>query len=1772
MMVALTAGSLLGGLETVRASTVEPGNVTTALGPSFFVDDAVTGGGDAVVNEPAIASYNRSFAGQLNANQGPARVMLTGFGFATSVNATANDATSLTVSFTYLGADEAVGGGDDVFVGSETGSYVHSGAGEYLLAFDNPMSGELDITGVRFLIEVAPTNGSGTGSVLFKTAALTYEAGSGPKFSVAGSATPLRVNLAKYQPVTTDSVSGQRLASYLTDGIVGNDNRWQSMGNAPHWARVDFPFPVEVGSAQVFSGQDDGLAMTAFKLQYLNGSTWQDIPGGTVSGNTSVERNITFGTPVTASAFRLFDSVDGTIRVRELALYPPNGGAGYATGTDLTLDLARKRQAVATANTAGNFALLAVDGRVNKDSMWQTSLAGANELEIDLRVVTRIGSAHLYSGSPGLPPLSDFVLRYWDGGAWLDIPGGSVAGNTSPARVVSFSNAVSTDRVRLVFTNGGTSSVQELCLFPANNLGGYPIGTDVVGAPVSGANYDDYSDAFYHITNSAAGLQIADNNGFPVLDQAGLTTAQGQYQVLLNVGSGTYRLRNRSTGLCLSGTALSKVPGGFLVDAPYSALPDQDWQLRSIDGTNFHLVNLWSGLVIDTHGGGTAAGTPLVQNVNTGAATQRWQLAHSENFPKKGAAGATWAVGFDANWAYNWGLNNASSLPPGAIYDPMQWGSFNWGANTPNASLWKMRSALRTSAESLHLLGFNEPDGYDQSGKSLDPANPQSVEQFSWQRSADNAVSLWPRLQAMDVPLVSPSPANMNGGWLASFYTQAADLGYRVDYTALHTYPGPSGGSSDNLINTLQSGHTTWGRPVWLTEFSFVNWSGTGTWTEEDNYNCLAEFLWRAESLPWLRKYSLFVFTENGGGSIPGSIAPPLPWSPVGPRSNAYDADDMLTPFGELYAAWDGDASIRTNKDYLVHNKETRKRLANTLLPQSPNAGSIRENGKPFEWQLVPAPGAGRYYLQSSHDKSRLSYENGGQVDLSAAATSGGAVQWELTEDEHGWFFLEHPATSKRLKLEYNNPSATATFSMVANTNGGDALLWRFIVPLSPPSWTGSTGASWKNSKNWSSNRLPSAGDTVSFDSSSTANLSTVLDMDSSPGGLRVTTPSGPVSIAGVNTLTLGSGGIDLSGASRNLTINAPVVAGAAQVWSVAGGRTLGVNGGVSGSSQVTVTGAGLVSLGGAGSWTGSTTVAAGGTLRVGAADVLPHGVGTGDLTVDGTLDLNGFTTSVNGLGGSGVVDNLAGGSGVLIVGNNDAVVTLDGTLQNTAGTLALEKTGAGNLVLSFANSFDGGFTNNGSGSVFPKDGASFGSGLVVMNAATLYSTGGSYVFENLLKLNGSTLRVGGGNNRSLKWSGPVTVTADSGISADGGTSGVTVSGDMAISESTLTSFANGTANTLAGAVSGSGTIRVTGGTLNVDAENTFDGTWRSVAGTLKIGDPKAFQDATLDMDAADGGGVNLSFYWATIGALTGSRDLNLGTGTVSIGNNNQSTAFGGALTGGGSFTKIGSGTLTLSGPATYAGITRVNAGTLAMGANDILPGNPLVIGNATLNAATFTDSVGTLDVTAAATIHLGNGAALAFADSSGVDWSGGTLDLTGVFVAGSSLRFGNNASGLTVTQLALVSATGVGSFALDANGYLIPVDYDQWASANAPGSPVNGDYDNDGVRNGVEYVLGGDKDSNDLAKLPQVSVNGGDITFSFARDHESIDGTTRVVIEVGTSLDTWPVSYLVPDAAVTSDPGVTVVKDSPAGFDTVTLTLSKAPDAIKFVRLRISP
>ena len=125
--------------------------------------------------------------------------------------------------------------------------------------------------------------------------------------------------------------------------------------------------------------------------------------------------------------------------------------------------------------------------------------------------------------------------------------------------------------------------------------------------------------------------------------------------------------------------------------------------------------------------------------------------------------------------------------------------------------------------------------------------------------------------------------------------------------------------------------------------------------------------------------------------------------------------------------------------------------------------------------------------------------------------------------------------------------------------------------------------------------------------------------------------------------------------------------------------------------------------------YAGTTTINSG-TLKLGAAGVIPDGSGKGNVILNagtaaaGTFDLNGFSETINGLQGSSddvlgqVINSDEGTTSTLTVGSGDASGTFAGVLRDNTGTggvLALTKTGTGAQVLSGANTYTGQTTVN---------------------------------------------------------------------------------------------------------------------------------------------------------------------------------------------------------------------------------------------------------------------------------------------------------------------------------------------------------------------------------------------------------------------------------------------------------------------------------------------
>jgi autotransporter-associated beta strand protein len=386
---------------------------------------------------------------------------------------------------------------------------------------------------------------------------------------------------------------------------------------------------------------------------------------------------------------------------------------------------------------------------------------------------------------------------------------------------------------------------------------------------------------------------------------------------------------------------------------------------------------------------------------------------------------------------------------------------------------------------------------------------------------------------------------------------------------------------------------------------------------------------------------------------------------------------------------------------------------------------------------------------------------------------------------------------------------------------------------------------------------------------------------------------------------------------------------------------------------------------------------------------------------------------------------------------------TITGSALNfTSGTIAtVASTATGNPIVA---SISSNITGSPNIDIKPMDGDEqfvlnpVANGSMVIGAVTGDTGNGS----ERLSLQGGT----GSTGTIASSTGPKVLVTSGSWRLTGASSGR----NHEVSAGTLTLNANLNATNRAVILSGTGV-------LNYNVASAV-----SASAATNVSTDNGFRITGGTLDQTSGSAINTNASTTTIdlaGTLTfagsngASSNLHLGSGAVFLkGGNRQITVtnaaatltLGGVIqndsTPGRSLTKAGAGTLELRGANSYTGATAVNAGTLKMGANNVIPNASNVsIGAATLDVNTRTDTAGTLSVTGTAVINLGSGAAIAFADSKAVAWTGNSLDITGTLGA-TSLRFGDSADDLTATQLAKISVngSGLGTYVLDASGYLV--------------------------------------------------------------------------------------------------------------------------------------
>jgi autotransporter-associated beta strand protein len=481
-----------------------------------------------------------------------------------------------------------------------------------------------------------------------------------------------------------------------------------------------------------------------------------------------------------------------------------------------------------------------------------------------------------------------------------------------------------------------------------------------------------------------------------------------------------------------------------------------------------------------------------------------------------------------------------------------------------------------------------------------------------------------------------------------------------------------------------------------------------------------------------------------------------------------------------------------------------------------------------------------------------------------------------------------------------NNVSAGANFGVTVSANGGN---------LHASSGSTLTLADFINDSGAGTNAYTlgiGGGGTVALQKATGNNQFNGNMTFSVTNGSTLSTPNLlALGNSSTNIVSLNNGTFAYTGgtgtASQRFTLGAG--GGTISVTAANLGTTLTLTNIVSGTGNtLTKAGDSILSLSGANTY--GRTVISGGMLTVGADNNLGSspGVTTSDsITIgSGRLGLNGSFT----LGANRGITLTNANAGIDVYGGNTATVA--GVITGAGG---LTKFGTGTMILTAANSYEGG-TTVGVGVLRATAANSLGAAdtaVTVSNGATLeLSNATGFTMNRGLILsgngtNGGALLNSAGANTN---SGGLTLAAASRIAVSGGSlllSGNITNGGNLLSLDTF--GLSGTPLTIGGAISGDGALqKIGGGTAILSGANSYNGTTLISAGVLQVG---------------NGAGTGQ----LGAGSVTNNASLVVNrTGELTLAN---------AISGTGSLTKQAAGTLTLSASNSFQGGSTLSAGVI---------------------------------------------------------------------------------------------------------------------------------------------------------------------------------------------------------------------------------------------------
>ncbi|MGJ8644105.1 MAG: beta strand repeat-containing protein [Luteolibacter sp.] len=695
---------------------------------------------------------------------------------------------------------------------------------------------------------------------------------------------------------------------------------------------------------------------------------------------------------------------------------------------------------------------------------------------------------------------------------------------------------------------------------------------------------------------------------------------------------------------------------------------------------------------------------------------------------------------------------------------------------------------------------------------------------------------------------------------------------------------------------------------------------------------------------------------------------------------------------------------------------------------------------------------------------------------------------------------------------------ADSAGTITATAAGAESINWTALDATNPTFWDSAVSQNWSSTDN-----LFYGGDSVTF-------------TDTGVGAVSVRSAVAPASVTFTNT-----SGNDYT--LDDVTTNVETISATTGGINVTGDGNSAINTKITGSTNITHSGAGILTLGGGdvdNDFVGTITVDGGGTLRNERLAANINALGDFGNTVSFT---NGSIFDVHSSTGTGTVDHTYTGYGTASIVMGDGTTLTNSSPRTLRGMFTDQLEFAGDVTLGGVGRMDIGgdiavtgtditiTVENETSIVLGASNSGKSIAAWAINAGTLIlgsETGlgdtatatidagagisgnlsaGVFTLANDITLNGGMLSAN--QSSTTDYSGTITVTGGGSLNPGRNTRGVTLSGVLTESGAGGDLVVLETVITNAGTVTIASTLDATGYTGDFILSNT---------GSFSLENGVILTQDIVVSDIGDNKQVLLPV--GSSAEISGGiivNELDTGLFDFNVVDAADALTVSGVISGSGAagVTKTGAGTVILSGSNDYTGATTVLDGSLALDGDALSDAGSLIINGGTV-AVTGTETVNTLFI-------------------------GATQQAPGIYT---------NTEIPAITSGSIEVLDGPAGFASYITG--------TFANGTVTNQGPNDDDDNDGISNLLEYAIEGEDPT---VPNSNIGTYTGD-TLSYTKS-TTATGLTYAM-ESSTDLgiaDDWEEVADVPDY-------LTYVNDATTISVTFTLTGTIPPK--NFIRLQV--